>query len=77
LAVERHHDQGNFYKGQHFIGAGLQVQRFSSSSSKWEHGSIQAGTAQEELRVLHLDLTAVRRTLTLPSWAELQNPPPW
>jgi hypothetical protein len=26
-AVKRRHDQGNSYKGQHLIGAGLQVQR--------------------------------------------------
>jgi hypothetical protein len=37
--------------GQHLIGAGLQVQRFSPLSSRWEHGSTQAGMAQEELRV--------------------------
>ena len=29
--------------GQHLIGAGLQVQRFSPVSSRQEHGSIQAG----------------------------------
>ena len=29
VAVKRHHDQGNSYKGQHSIGAGLQAQRFS------------------------------------------------
>jgi hypothetical protein len=36
IAVKRHHDQGNSYKGQHLIGAGLQVQRFSPLSSRWE-----------------------------------------
>ena len=36
------------------MGAGLQVQGFSPLSSRQEHGSIQAGMAQEELRVLHL-----------------------
>jgi len=56
--VSRHHDQGNSYKGQHLSGAGLQVQRFSPLSSRWEHGSIQAGMVQEELRVLHLHLRA-------------------
>jgi len=53
MAVNRHHDQCNFYKG-HLTGAGLQVQRFSPLSSRQEHGSIQAGRVQEELRVLHL-----------------------
>jgi hypothetical protein len=46
-----------------FNWAGLQVQRFSPSSSGWEHGSIQAGMAQEELRVLHLYLKAASRIL--------------
>jgi hypothetical protein len=36
------------------IEAGLQVQRFSPLSSRWENGSIQAGMEQAELRVLHL-----------------------
>ena len=36
IAVKRHHDQGNSYKEQHLIGAGLQFQRFSSSSSRQE-----------------------------------------
>jgi hypothetical protein len=48
--VNRYYDQGKSYKGQHLIGAGLQVQRFSPLSSRWEQGSIQAGMAQEELR---------------------------
>jgi hypothetical protein len=33
------------------IGAGLQVQRFSPLSSRWEHGSIQAGVAQAEFYI--------------------------
>jgi hypothetical protein len=44
-------------------GAGLQVQRFSPLSSRWEHGSFQADRVQEELRVLHLDLKAAGRIL--------------
>ena len=47
-------DQGKSYKKQHLIGASLQVQRFSSLSSRQEHGSIQAVMVQAELRVLHL-----------------------
>ena len=39
----------------------IQVQRFSPLSSRQQHGSIQAGTVQEELRVLHLHLKAARR----------------
>ena len=44
--------------------AGLHVQKFSLSSSRQEHGSIQAGMVQEELRVLYLNLKAVNRILT-------------
>jgi hypothetical protein len=36
IVVKRQHDQGNFYKGQRFIGADLQFQRFSPPSSWWE-----------------------------------------
>jgi hypothetical protein len=64
IAVNRHHDQGNSYKGQHLIGAGLQVQRFSPLSSRWEHGNFQADMVQEELTVLHLHLKATSRILT-------------
>jgi hypothetical protein len=35
------------------------------SSSRCEHGSIQAGMVQEELRVLHLHLKAAGRILAL------------
>jgi hypothetical protein len=37
----RHHDQGNAYKGKHFIGAGLQFQKFGPLSSWWKHDSMQ------------------------------------
>ena len=63
-AVNRHQDQGKSYKKQHLIGAGLQVQRFSPLPSRWEHGSIQAGMAQEELRVLCLHPKAAGGRLT-------------
>ena len=36
IAVKTCHDQGNSYKDKHFIGAGLQVQRFSPLSSRQE-----------------------------------------
>jgi len=49
IAVNRQHDQCKFYKGQHFIRAGLQVQRFSPLLSRREHGNIQAGMVWEEL----------------------------
>jgi hypothetical protein len=50
--VKRHHDQGNSYKGQHLIGAGLQIQRF------------QVGMTLEVLRVLYLILKANSWRLT-------------
>jgi hypothetical protein len=34
------------------------------SSSRWEHGSFQAGMVQEELRVLHLVSKTNRRSLS-------------
>jgi hypothetical protein len=40
MAAKRHHDQGNSYKEQRVIGAGLQFQRFSplrSSKEAWQH----------------------------------------
>jgi hypothetical protein len=38
--MKKHHDQGNFYKGKHLIGAGLHFERFSQLSSwqeAWQH----------------------------------------
>ena len=48
IAVNRHHDHGNCYKGKHFIGVAY-------SSVHHHHGSMQADIVLEkELRVLHL-----------------------
>jgi hypothetical protein len=48
-----HHDQDNSYKGQHLIGAGLQVQRFcplSSMQEVWQHpGRHGAGAAESSI----------------------------
>jgi hypothetical protein len=50
MAVKRHHDQGNSYKGKHLIGAGLQFQSFSPLSSwqeAWQHANrLGAGGAE-------------------------------
>jgi hypothetical protein len=56
IVVKRSFDQGKTYKGQHLIGASLQVQRFSVLSSNQKHGSIQAVMMLEELSVLYLVL---------------------
>ena len=53
----------NLIKDNILIRAGLQVQRFSLLSSRQEHGSVQAGMVQEELRVPPLVLKAARRRL--------------
>ena len=53
IAVKRHHDHGNFYKGKHFIGVNLQFQRFSPLSSWWE--AWQHAGRHDKRRVLHLD----------------------
>jgi hypothetical protein len=58
-AVNKHHDQGNSYKDNIYLG----FQRFSPSSSREEHGNIQAIMVQEEMRVLHLHLEAARKIL--------------
>jgi hypothetical protein len=55
--------KASLIKKQHLIGAGLQVQR-SPLLSRWEHGSIQAGMVQEELRVLCLHPKAASGKLT-------------
>ena len=48
---KRHPGQGNSYKGQHLIGAGLQVQSIIIKAGAWQHpGSM----VQEERRVLHI-----------------------
>jgi hypothetical protein len=63
--VNRQHNQCKSFKGQYLIEAGLEVQRFSPSSSRQEHGSVQSGMVQRELRVLHLHLKAANgRQLT-------------
>jgi hypothetical protein len=58
--------QGKSYKGQHLIGAGLQVQSFSPLSLRWECGSIQAGMVQTELRVFHLKAASGRLIFPFP-----------
>jgi hypothetical protein len=70
--------KASLIKKQHLIGAGLQVQRFSPLSSRWEHGSIQAGMAQEELRVLCLHPKAASGRLTSRQlgWGRILYPHP-
>jgi hypothetical protein len=46
IAVKRHHDQANAYKGRYLTGAGLQFQRFSPLLS-WQHAG-RHGTGRAE-----------------------------
>jgi hypothetical protein len=63
IALNRHYDQGNCYKRQHLIRAGLQVQ---SIITKWgKHGSIQAGMMEMALRFLYLVPKRTQRRLNL------------
>jgi hypothetical protein len=48
LAVKRHHDQGNSYKGQHFIGAGFQFRGSVHYHRGGKHGGLQADMVLEE-----------------------------
>lgn len=42
ITLKRHHDQDNSYQRKHFIGAGLQFQRFSPLST-WQGAGWHAG----------------------------------
>jgi hypothetical protein len=70
IAVKRHHDQDNSYKGQHLIGAGLLALRFSPLSS-WQEawqclGRHGAGGAESSTSCSEdkqkTDFQAARRT---------------
>jgi hypothetical protein len=63
MAVKIYHDQGNSYKGQHLIGDGLQVHYHQGR----KHGSIQAGMALKDLRVLHFVPKTNRRKMARPT----------
>jgi hypothetical protein len=63
IAVKRHHDHGNSYKGKYLIGAGLQFQRFSLLLLGEDSGMQADMMMKKKLRVLHLDLQAAGRKL--------------
>ena len=76
IAVKRQHDQGNSYEVQHLIGINcLKFQRFSSVSSRQENSSFHASVAKEEMRVLHLGMTAVEEKTDFPHFAEINRQP--
>ena len=56
IAVERHHDHRNSYKGRHLIGGDLQFRGSVHYHHVGKHDSVQADVVLEkELRVLHWD----------------------
>jgi hypothetical protein len=56
--VENHHDNGNSYKGRHFVGVDLPVHY----QHVRKYGSTQADMVLEKrIRVLYLDWQAVGR----------------
>ena len=62
---KRHPGQGNSYKGQHLIGAGLQVQSIIIKAGAWQHpGRL---VLERELRVLPLHLK-VEKGRVAPMW---------
>ena len=67
IAVKRHHGHSNAYKGKHFIGVGLQFQRFSHC----RHGGTWRQTGRHgagEAERLHQDPQATgSETVSTPS----------
>jgi hypothetical protein len=73
IAMKRHHDQSNFYKG-HLIGAGLQFGGAVYHHHGRKHGDVHANMVLEkELRVLHLDPMATRRSVSLQAVKNLSH----
>ena len=60
MAVKRHHDHCNSYKGKPLTGSGLQFRGLAVYCRKWQEAWQHAGRHGVErlLRVLHLDLQA-------------------
>jgi hypothetical protein len=59
---EKHHDQGNFYKGQHLTGLANSFRGLAHYHHGRKYDKIQAYMILEkELRVLYLDLKAGRQ----------------
>ena len=73
IAVKRYHDQVNFYKGQHLIGAGLPLQKFSPLSSwqeAWQH-LCRHGPGGAENSTFHSK--GARNRLSFPYWVETEH----
>ena len=83
IAVKRHHEQGNFHRGEPLIGLAYSFRGSVHYHYGRKHGSVQADMVLEkELSVLHLDAKAARRKLSstdsqeeplFPYWIELEH----
>ena len=67
--MKRYHDQGNAYKGKHFIEDGLHFPSSVHHHHGGKHGRDQADMVLEEPRVLPLDPKAARRRVDVSHWA--------
>jgi hypothetical protein len=47
VAVKRHHDHSNSYKGKHLIGDGLWFRGLICFCHGWKHGGMQADMVLE------------------------------
>ena len=47
IAVKRHHNHDNTYKGKHLIGAGLQFRGLAQYYHGLKHGGLQADMVME------------------------------
>lgn len=62
MAVKRHHDHSNSYRGKHLIGTGLKFRGLAHCHQGGKHGDTQEDMVLEmQLGVLHLDRQAARR----------------
>ena len=71
VAVKRHNDLGNSYKGKHLLGLAYSSEVESIVIIGGKHGNMQADMVLEkELRVLHLDQQATGRRQRDLDWLE-------
>ena len=73
IAVKRHHDQGNTYKGKQLIGAGLQFQRFSPLQSWWEAWHLRGRLGAERTKEFYILIQRQPGGDCLLKWAELER----
>jgi hypothetical protein len=76
IAMKRHHDHGNSYKGKHLIGAGSEFRGLVHCHHGGRHVGMQADLVLERsLRVFHLDPQAAGRERERESFWNLKATP--